>query len=511
MKLYGRNLDEYSIPVLQGSLRCRSIVKYIFLFIGLIIATIVMLAVPSNIDTIEYGIAHENYESIFFVFVGIAASITFIIVSIRSFFVAGQIKQHLMSAEPEYSRILELYKAQITDKELYNTCCTLIDNKTKAVKIAKDITFIVAFVIGASIGFILSSLTDLGYIVSILISTIPCVLLGCAISAIINKSSWSGYKIKQALFLARCIENKIKNINNKNMQKKATLIANEYGIAFDTIEEYFFNTIDVIATKTHEIEQAREKAEYELIRSREKKIEQELTRYANLENRSKRIAMLTDMKAIEDKNARSYARCAQNACDVLLEKEMDVATHAGIANGLAGSAAAIKTAIDIEMKNAAIRQRNIAKYGMVTEVQASLSQKAQFAQDHANILQKQIEKAQFSLISDTSQKKILENLDFYNESVSITKTGAVTISVDVATNHSEKIEGNPTVVDGTIAANIYQNNKHIGTALLVLPVYGLNAKKTEHLEGICLTNANQDIEECKVYYESHNLCIIEQI
>ena len=78
--------------------------------------------------------------------------------------------------------------------------------------------------------------------------------------------------------------------------------------------------------------------------------------------------------------------------------------------------------------------------------------------------------------------------------IQISETGAFTVKAEIAKQGTIKAFDDlqtEAVIDGTISADLYQNGRKVGSALLVLPVYGIGSRTT--VEGICLSGAAEKV------------------
>lgn len=83
-------------------------------------------------------------------------------------------------------------------------------------------------------------------------------------------------------------------------------------------------------------------------------------KYEGLIGREKRIAMLTAEREALLQKADTLKNGAKAVMSASQQKEKDWAVHGGIANGIAGPAAGVATAINIQAQNAQIRAQNKA-------------------------------------------------------------------------------------------------------------------------------------------------------
>ena len=149
----------------------------------------------------------------------------------------------------------------------------------------------------------------------------------------------------------------------------------------------------------------------------------------------------------------------------------------GLANGIAGVGAGVATAADAQVKNASIRKQNEANMRAAMPAYMSLSGNATSLRHKAEDIDKEIKLLDEKLIADVPESEIMSLLSFENETVDISESGAVMITVTVKAKEKLFIFDNvPATVDGTFLAHLYQGGREVGTAKMVLPVNGVTDK-----------------------------------
>lgn len=293
-------------------------------------------------------------------------------------------------------------------------------------------------------------------------------------------------------FYEKCCENGINDLTTEKDLQKAILIAEQLSIK---------NTKNIkkIYQQGKELYKADKAAEYAAVnrqKLREKKeaekvIFDERTKYAEFKGREKRAAILKD-KA-DALFGEAYR--LEKGMDLLMrssqQKEIDWATHGGIAAGLAGGGAGAAVAIDAQIRNMEIRAKN-------DEAMKSLIPASMLIKGSASDMRKKAgdiillkNAAEIKLIGNIPAEDLMQYFVFNNKKVTISETGAFEISVNAKLKRDVTIfDDVSAVIDGTIAADLYQDNKKVGTALMVLPTFGIGEACT--LEGICLSGASKD-------------------
>lgn len=293
-------------------------------------------------------------------------------------------------------------------------------------------------------------------------------------------------------FYQECRKNKVTNLSSEANKQKAILIAQNLNCKYTNIEEYFQKAEQACIEVENQEKAEKQNAEFISIRNEEIEKHNTLIKYATFSGRDKRVAILTDTQAEYLKQAQTL----RNGMDAVMrssqQKEINWATHGGIASGLAGGAAGVAVAVDAQIKNAQIRAQNEANFNALAPGAISVYSSASNYEKEAKNLQISIDSAKIKLVTDTPKETVFCRLKIQKYNVSISKTGAFSVKATVGLNENFTIfDNSPAVVDGTLAASLYQNGYYVGTAFLVLPTFGIG--KTAKIEGLCLCNADPNI------------------
>jgi hypothetical protein len=232
-------------------------------------------------------------------------------------------------------------------------------------------------------------------------------------------------------------------------------------------------------------------------------------KYYGLRGREKRIAMLQDMHAEARKKKKDAEFMQRYSQQTMLKKEHDWAVHGGIASGIAGPAAGIVTAMQIEAKNAAIREYNAQMAPYAAFVSQSYSNTAKGYEDMMTRYSADMEKTKIKLISEDPMQKVYQQLTISNMAYAISETGAVVVEADFDIDSNYRIfeEVEPTI-DGVVAARLMENGVHAGTAYFVFPVDGVHKKV--RLASICTKTTKSDAAYT-VEYQPVDLWAIEKL
>ncbi len=289
------------------------------------------------------------------------------------------------------------------------------------------------------------------------------------------------YEYNKKNFYKECVQNGIKKLSTEKEIQKAKLIAQKHNIEYTDIVALFSeaeNLFDVDTANKKEAEINRKKAE-------EKNQYAELIEYLSFKGRDKRIAILSAERADALKSAKTLRAGAQAVMSASQQKEHDWAIHGGIASGIAGPAAGLATAADIQAKNAKIRAQNEANAKAFAPIMMASYSGASDYDRRANALQEEIETTKTKLVSDDDAKTCLSKIIFSNTKVETSETGTCTVTTSAMLAERMIIfDDVEAIIDGTIIAKIYDGKTLVGTASLVLPKYGVRGETK--LKGMCL-------------------------
>lgn len=261
------------------------------------------------------------------------------------------------------------------------------------------------------------------------------------------------------LFIDRCNQNGIKFIKDLNSsinKQRCLLIAKEYNICSD-------ENADAV----------------ELF----KRINSEVKDYKQREEKRKFL------KALREKEYEEYVKSNEYAYEVGVNKRIAPLT-----------------------KKYNEYYKEFLDYKKIGEGLNNLSymEKALDYSNKALDFQEKIEKARYSVVANASKEEIFENIEIKDQQVKVSETGAIYITAmfsvkDYTTKYFD--ESIDWVVDGCFVANIYDGDKMIGSAKMVIPFEGISTPKT--LRGIFLQQEFQD-KEYSVEIAPSNIWIIEK-
>ncbi len=310
-------------------------------------------------------------------------------------------------------------------------------------------------------------------------------------------------------FLEECRDNNCTDFSKEKNVVKAKLIADKYSLSYPNgIQELYYRverqceTADVI--KAREVKEERLKK----LRKEEQENYNKLNLYVHLWGRNKKIVMLSDIADEYQKSAKALAAGGSALIAMTQQRESNSGFWGGIADGLAGPAAGLATALDVEAKNRQIRASNQANLNAVAPLYMHSLSGSYTYEEKAQAIERLIEQTQVKLVEERPPADILSSLNITNPIVEVSETGAFYVKATVEAKEDFYIyEATPAVADGTITAHIWEGIRQIGTAQMVLPIDG-TARKTDII-GMGLSGAYQ-ARKYTVTFSATNLWLIEQ-
>ena len=188
-------------------------------------------------------------------------------------------------------------------------------------------------------------------------------------------------------------------------------------------------------------------------------------KFYGLNGIEKRKEMLRALMRKADKNRKEAEMMASMASRTMLQKEHDWATHGGIASGIAGPAAGIATALDIQAKNAVIREQNAKMMPYVAMVSSSYSNTASGYREEYNRYAADLRACNTKLVSTDSKEEVMKNIIIKDAKYTVSTTGAVTVEATFNIDPNYRIfESTKPTIDGCVACRLMQGNECKGSA-----------------------------------------------
>lgn len=199
------------------------------------------------------------------------------------------------------------------------------------------------------------------------------------------------------------------------------------------------------------------------------------------------------------------------------QKKSDWAILGGIAEGIAGPAAGIAVAVSTMQKNAEIDKWNQQNRAAVNRVALDIANSA----NDLNAPISEMETAKLLLsreISALEQKVVLtdcetvalwKELKIQTDSVVKTETNVLEITTTIENSYKPDVPAHVRItVDGILSAKIYFKDICVGTAIIPLPLYGVECQAAATFTSLCEDYMSPD-GKYKVIYEPITLWAME--
>lgn len=306
-------------------------------------------------------------------------------------------------------------------------------------------------------------------------------------------------------FYVECVLARCTDFSLPKNAEKAKLLAQKYRqYPPCTTEELFLEAREKHGTIANDLQKER----LAKLREQENRAYRESIQYAGYQGKEKMRIMLTH--SIQE-HRRKIDQIVNKAASETptLEKEHNWGVWGGIADGLAGPAAGVSTALNVQSQNAQIRERNNARLNATLGLYTLAVMDAGQIKREADYEQKVRDNLPEKLLDDkTDPKDIFKLMQIIDSNVEVSETGAFRVTASIHSKGTPKIYGDVSArIDGTILAHVYEDDRLVGTAKMVLPKLGIT-NKWEPIMGICLNGADPRKKQT-VQFEAGNLWMIE--
>lgn len=320
------------------------------------------------------------------------------------------------------------------------------------------------------------------------------------------------------LFYIECAKNNILT-TNKPDAARMKIIAKQMDISCsdDELIQKFLKGMSITNEKELIAAEKERQARIPVLRKEEQRVEQEGKKYINLVGSDKRVRMFLDEAARHRAMVAQYERAGESitkGADALYSlhagKETDWAVHGGVASAIAGSAAGVAVAVDIQRKNAEVRASNAQLRQSIgqfsAEQQLNMWMKQSEAEEKMKYYEAEAEKAKLKLVESLPQDDLLKLLYPIIEKKQMSETGAITFTVSVNKASLTIFDTVNAVVDGSFKVKVMDGDRLAGEAYFTLPYNG--SQRSSTLTSIC---ASLPAEEKKYtfVFAPHNLFAIE--
>lgn len=309
-------------------------------------------------------------------------------------------------------------------------------------------------------------------------------------------------------FLDKCHEQNIHKFKTEKEIQKGKLIAESLKLDSSNLPKLYEKACKI----SNKRKQEQKKSDLGKQQLEETNLQVSCTKFAGLHGRTKRIAMLTEARRLAKKQAEDARMATRMLRDMVTQSESNWAFAGGLVSGVAGPVAGALTAIDTEAKNIKIRKQNQENLNAVAPMLYSFSGNAAAHEAQAESIEKMIEDTKTKLISKDTAEDCLKKLKFSNVNISVTETGTCIVKAKASAPKNLTIFGNTkAVVDGEITASIYDKDKKLGTATMVLPIMGIPGRSSVDLVGVCLfCGGNTKDKTYDIKFSSNNLWLMEE-
>lgn len=194
------------------------------------------------------------------------------------------------------------------------------------------------------------------------------------------------------------------------------------------------------------------------------------------------------------------ARTLRNRSNTILtsppqEKLNDWATLGGIANGIAGPAAGVATAVNAMAENERIKERNAMYLNCAAYLSGEVGKKAKQAEDevaslrnNANLVRAEIKALDEKVVLAVTSEELEESLKCVSFDVKKSKSDILEITASISNNYVPDVpKGVKIIIDGVIVADVLCEGVRIDEVYLPLPLYGIKCGITDEVYGYCAT------------------------
>lgn len=265
-----------------------------------------------------------------------------------------------------------------------------------------------------------------------------------------------------------------------------------------------------------DVEHHENKAQIAQLQAEEAELEKKYTRYADIVGSGKTIKMCEDKCAqceiiIAECEAEEASVERGGEATYLLNKgkESSWAIHGGIANGIAGGAAGLAVASDVQRRNAAVQQQNADLAHAIAQLQVfyldKIWKRKHAAEDDLKQWNARKEAAKMMLTESLEEQNLLSMLAPTVKSIEQTPTGAVKMELKLNYVSDLKIYGDvDAVIDGSFKVLLKLDGKTVGTTFCVADFDGFKCC----YKCIC-TEVSEKADKYDVSFAPHHLWVAE--
>lgn len=316
-------------------------------------------------------------------------------------------------------------------------------------------------------------------------------------------------------FYKTCLEKGVKSDSTRGECEKIKLIGLQYT---NTISANEWLEIYKESVKIHNAEARRE--HLNALTKEENAIISDNNKFKDCIGIQKIIKYCTESAQYYRRLAAEYKRKRDQAIDtairaygVLKEHETSWGLMGGIAEGLGGVGAGISAAVDTQISNAGVRQRNAQLqnnlYGIAANVELQYSNSQYDAAHTAEILEKRAKEYEIKLIENGDAQKYMKLLNPMSVAVTKRETGNALIEITVDSADFCIFDNIPAVVDGCLEAIVKNGSgTTVGKAYITLPIYGV-LRKT-NLRGVANLHKGANTDSLSITFKPYHLWAMEK-
>ena len=313
-------------------------------------------------------------------------------------------------------------------------------------------------------------------------------------------------------FYRECVKKGIRDLSRPADMARLELYAKNQGIQgslADLMVAYEKGKQEA-ATSERVAKNAAREERIKKLQEEEKQISNANHAFADCFGQDKPIKMCEAKIADCDQRLRELEKASDSVCSgasAFMQNKGDWAIAGGIANGLAGPAAGVTTAIDVMQKNAEIDKNNQAvaslSLGMLSQI---VNQKLAVEKEKARWVSR-LETARTHLVQELPQDQLMGLLSCQVTDKKISETGAIRLKVKVEQVQPLWIfEDVKARVDGSIQVLVYdgkENNRTCAKGMICLPLEGSVPFKREV---ICKGDAPvSSLDQCRIEFKENKL------
>lgn len=256
----------------------------------------------------------------------------------------------------------------------------------------------------------------------------------------------------------------------------------------------------------------------------EKTFIQRASAIVDLAGNQKRIKMLDDLKRdyIDQMEKLRQGEEAMKQLSMIYiqqqQKEEDWAFAGGLAEGLAGPVAGYMASSQVIEKNRKIQQHNAAmrdtSMRVLSGIPSMISDQTKLREEIKKIEKAQAEANEKIMLSTCDNLPIWEHFKVGKYEIRKADTGVLHISMSIRIEKPfllDAPENVNAVIDGSLKANVWFENRIVGFVNIPFPLYGIPTNMTEEitLDSMLDKNVAIDGEYTLKILDSHNLWIME--